>query len=123
VRGEHAGIDLEQDVESLYRVQGARLWRSIALSTGSRDVADDAVAEAFAQAIARGDAIHDPAAWIWRAAFGIAAGELKERSMAGLTGNHGVRRQVSWSCGARRDRPYAIPPPALPIRVWGRARA
>lgn len=85
VQGERVGVDVEQDLERLYREQGARLWRSITLSTGSRDVADDAVAEAFAQAIARGDAIHDPAAWIWRAAFRIAAGELKERSMAGLT--------------------------------------
>lgn len=79
------GIDAERDLERLYREQGGRLWRSIVLSTGSRDVADDAVAEAFAQALARGDAIRDPAAWIWRAAFRIAAGELKERSMAGLT--------------------------------------
>lgn len=85
VQGEEVGIDLERDLERLYREQGARLWRSIVLWTGSHDVADDAVGEAFAQAIARGDAIHDQAAWIWRAAFRIAAGELKERSMAGWT--------------------------------------
>lgn len=78
------GIDAERDLERLYREQGGRLWRSIVLSTGNRDVADDAVAEAFAQVIARGDAIHDPAAWVWRAAFRIAAGELKERPMTGV---------------------------------------
>src|SRR6266496_2776548 len=47
--------------------------------TGDREVASDAVAEAFAQALRRGDAIRDPLRWIWRAAFRIAAGELKER--------------------------------------------
>ena len=83
MRGERVGTELERHVEQIYREQGARLWRSIALSTGSRDVADDAVAEAFAQAIARGDALLDPAAWIWRTAFRIAAGEMKTRSMAG----------------------------------------
>lgn len=88
VQSEQVDIDLEQELERLYREQGARLWRSIVLSTGSRDVADDAVAEAFAQAIACGGAIHDPAAWISRAAYRFAAGELKERSMAGLTTIH-----------------------------------
>lgn len=86
VRGEKVGADVERDLERLYREQGDRLWRSVVLSTGDRDVADDAVAEAFAQALARGDALHDPLAWIWRAAFRIAAGEMKTRSMAELIG-------------------------------------
>jgi RNA polymerase sigma-70 factor (ECF subfamily) len=67
------------DLESLYRDQGARVWRAVFAYAGSRDVADDAVAEAFAQALRRGAAIRDPLAWIWRAAFRIAAGELKRR--------------------------------------------
>jgi DNA-directed RNA polymerase specialized sigma24 family protein len=46
------------------------------LATGSADVASEAVSEAFAQAIARGHAIRDPAAWVWTAAFKIAKGEL-----------------------------------------------
>jgi RNA polymerase sigma-70 factor, ECF subfamily len=83
VRDTGVGTDIERDLEQLYREHGARLWRSLVLSTGSREVADDAVAEAFAQAIARGDAFVDPAAWIWRAAFRIAAGEMKARSPAG----------------------------------------
>jgi len=37
------------------------------------------MAEAFAQALGRGDAVDAPDRWIWRAAFRIAAGELKER--------------------------------------------
>jgi RNA polymerase sigma-70 factor (ECF subfamily) len=42
-------------------------------------VASDAVAEAFAQALGRGDSLRDPLAWIWRVAFCVAAGELKQR--------------------------------------------
>jgi len=54
----------------------ARLWRAVLAWSGSAEVADEAVAEAFAQAARRGDALHDPAAWIWRSAFRIAAGDL-----------------------------------------------
>ena len=46
---------------------------------GTRILASDAVAEAFAQAIRRGEEIESAQAWITRAAFRIAAGELKER--------------------------------------------
>jgi RNA polymerase sigma-70 factor (ECF subfamily) len=67
-------------VERVYREHGDRLWRAVFLASGSRDVADDAVAEAFAQALRRGRSLRDPAAWVWRAAFRIAAGELRERS-------------------------------------------
>lgn len=66
-------------LERVYREHGARLWRAVLLTSGSPEVADDAVAEAFAQALRRGRALRDPAAWVWRAAFRIAAGELKER--------------------------------------------
>ena len=38
----------------MYREHGARLWRAVLLASGSREVADDAVAEAFAQALRRG---------------------------------------------------------------------
>jgi RNA polymerase sigma-70 factor (ECF subfamily) len=69
----------EDRLERVYRDQGDRLWHAVFLACGSREVADDAVAEAFAQALRRGRAVRDPAAWVWRAAFRIAAGELKER--------------------------------------------
>ena len=46
---------------------------------GDQELASDAMAEAFAQALGRGDAVDAPDRWIWRAAFRIAAGELKER--------------------------------------------
>jgi DNA-directed RNA polymerase specialized sigma24 family protein len=63
----------------LYREHGERLWRSIFLFAGDREVASDAVIEAFAQAIARGDAIRSPLEWVTKAAFRIAAGELAGR--------------------------------------------
>ena len=69
----------ERRLERVYREQGARIWRAVLLSSGSREVADDAVAEAFAQALRRGRAVRDPAAWVWRVSFRLAAGELKER--------------------------------------------
>ncbi len=72
-------VSVDGGVELLYREHGERLWRAVMAFTGDREVASDAVAEAFAQALRRGDAIRDPLRWIWRAAFRIAAGELKER--------------------------------------------
>jgi RNA polymerase sigma-70 factor, ECF subfamily len=71
--------EAEHRLERVYREEGDRLWRAVFLTSGSRDVADDAVAEAFTQALRRGRAVRDPAAWVWRAAFRIAGGELKER--------------------------------------------
>ena len=70
---------VERRLERVYREQGVRIWRAVLLSSGSREIADDAVAEAFAQALRRGDGLRDPAAWVWRVAFRVAAGELKER--------------------------------------------
>ena len=66
-------------IERLYRDHGDRLWRSVYAATGDRGITDDAVAEAFTQALRRGGELRDPLAWIWRAAFRIASGELKER--------------------------------------------
>jgi DNA-directed RNA polymerase specialized sigma24 family protein len=64
-------------IERLYRKEGDRIWRAVLFWAGDRETASDAVAEAFAQALHRGEAIRDPRAWVWRASFRIAAGELK----------------------------------------------
>jgi RNA polymerase sigma-70 factor (ECF subfamily) len=71
------------EVARLYREEGPRLWRAIFAYTGDRELTDDAVAEAFAQVIRRGIAVRTPRAWVWRAAFKIAAGELKRRTEIG----------------------------------------
>jgi RNA polymerase sigma-70 factor (ECF subfamily) len=74
-----AVVELHQSVEAVYRADGERLWRAIYAFAGDAEIASDAVAEAYAQAIKRGAAIRDPAAWTWRAAFRISAGAMKER--------------------------------------------
>ena len=53
------------------------MWRALLAFSGDPEVASDAVAEAFAQALRRGEALRSPAGWVWRAAFRIARGELK----------------------------------------------
>ena len=65
--------------ETLYRADGARLWRALVGYAGDRVVADDAVSEAFTQLLRRGLAVQDAQAWLWRAAFNIARGELRRR--------------------------------------------
>ncbi len=67
----------ERDLETVYRNEGLDLWRAVVLSTGDPEVASDSVAEAYAQALRRGEALDNPAAWIRHTAFRIAAGEMQ----------------------------------------------
>ena len=66
-------------LERIYREEGDRLWRAVFAYVGQRDIADDAVAEAFAQALRRGKALRDPEKWVWAVAFRIAKAELSIR--------------------------------------------
>ncbi len=66
-------------IESLYREHGNRLWRAVYAFAGDPEIANDAVSEAFMQLIRRGEGVREPDRWVWRAAFRIAAGDLKER--------------------------------------------
>ncbi len=66
-------------VEEAYRVHHVRLWRALLAYTGDGEAASEAEAETYSQALARGDALRDPAAWIWRTAFRVAAGIMAER--------------------------------------------
>lgn len=66
-------------VEAVYREHHVRLWRSLLAYTGDADLASEAAAETFSQAVARGTELRDPAAWIWRSAFKIAGGIMSER--------------------------------------------
>lgn len=75
-------IGEQSSVEALYRSDADRLWRAIYAFSGDREIASDAVAEAYAQLIRRGASVRDPAAWTWRAAFRICAGTLKNRTRA-----------------------------------------
>jgi RNA polymerase sigma-70 factor (ECF subfamily) len=67
--------------EELYQNEHQRLWRSVLLFSGDPEIASDAVAEAFAQLLRRGDQVRSPKPWVWRATFRIAGGELKRRSV------------------------------------------
>jgi RNA polymerase sigma-70 factor (ECF subfamily) len=67
------------DIEALYRQDGDRLWWAVLAWAGDQEVASDAVAEAYAQALRRGTELRDPGAWVWRVAFRIAAAELQRR--------------------------------------------
>lgn len=66
------------DLEALYRSAGPELWRALyGFCGGRRQVAEDAVAEAFARAIEHADGIREPLAWIYRTAFRLATRELE----------------------------------------------
>jgi RNA polymerase sigma-70 factor, ECF subfamily len=61
----------------LFEEQGPRLWRLlVGVAGGRRDLAEDALAEAFARAIQRASGIRDPMAWIFRTAVRLVREEL-----------------------------------------------
>jgi RNA polymerase sigma-70 factor (ECF subfamily) len=86
-------------IERVYREQSGRLWRAVFAYAGDREIANDAVAEAFMQAIRRGPGLRAPERWVWRVAFRVAAGQLKER-----------RRTVG-----EADAPYEMGEPVLDV--------
>jgi RNA polymerase sigma-70 factor (ECF subfamily) len=66
------------DLERLYLDAGPQLWRAIyGFVGGRRQVAEDAVAEAFARAIEHADEIRSPLPWLYRTAFRLALRELQ----------------------------------------------
>jgi RNA polymerase sigma factor (sigma-70 family) len=73
-------IELNDELTRLYEEEGAALWRALLIYAGDPEVASDAAAEAFAQFARRAHDVRSPRAWLWRAAFKIAAGELQRRS-------------------------------------------
>ncbi|MDP9295444.1 MAG: sigma-70 family RNA polymerase sigma factor [Actinomycetota bacterium] len=79
-----AAAGVTKELERLYREQGDRMWRALYAYAGDPEVASDAVSEAFAQALRRGEAIRAADRWVWRSAFRIAAGEMKRRCDAPL---------------------------------------
>jgi len=67
------------EFEDLYREVGDRLWWALLAYTGDREIASDAVAEAFARGLGAAATIRDPAAWVWRVAFRVATTHLRDR--------------------------------------------
>ena len=68
-----------RSVEEAFTAMAPRLWRALLLYTGNHEVADEAVSEAFAQAVSASTPIRDVPAWVWTTAFRIAAGEMRRR--------------------------------------------
>jgi RNA polymerase sigma-70 factor (ECF subfamily) len=66
-----------EGLERVYREEAPRLWRALVAYSGDPDIASDALAEAFAQALSAADRLRAPTRWIWHVAFRVAAGELK----------------------------------------------
>jgi RNA polymerase sigma factor (sigma-70 family) len=64
------------EVSDVYTSVHPRLWRSLLSYTCDPEIASDAEAEAFAQALRRGEHIDHLASWVWKASFRIAAGML-----------------------------------------------
>jgi RNA polymerase sigma-70 factor, ECF subfamily len=89
----------------VYRSHGGVVWRAVlAMSAGSREVADEATSEAFARLFAYRDGVRDPVAWVFRTAFGVARKEL------------GRRRVISAESAPER---VASPASALPADLTG----
>ncbi len=79
--------DAAERVRAVYVDQHVRLRRALFAFTRSREIAEEAEAEAFAQVLRRGDDVRDVAAWVWKAAFAIARGELQRRGPAPVAGD------------------------------------
>jgi RNA polymerase sigma-70 factor (ECF subfamily) len=80
------GVPTSEDaIERAYRDFGTQLWRGIYASSGGRaDIADDAVAEAFARALEYTGRIRSPLPWLYRVAFRHAAERLRDERRQGV---------------------------------------
>jgi RNA polymerase sigma-70 factor (ECF subfamily) len=75
---------VDRDYDELFRDAGGPLWRALyAYSGGRKDIADDALAEAFARAMERDGQIRAPVPWLYRTAFRIAAHDLRRARSIG----------------------------------------
>jgi RNA polymerase sigma-70 factor (ECF subfamily) len=69
----------EATIERAYRDHAAQLWRGVyAYSGGRAEIADDAVAEAFARALVHQGRIRSLLPWLYRVAFRQAAQRLRD---------------------------------------------
>ena len=67
----------QHDYDAVWREAAPTLWRAVrAYAGGRQDVADDAVAEAFARVIANDHHVREPVSYLYRVAFRVAASEL-----------------------------------------------
>jgi RNA polymerase sigma-70 factor, ECF subfamily len=84
-------VSYERDYERLFRESLPSLWRALyGFVGGRRQIAEDAIAEAFARAIERGDSVRDPLPYIYRTAFRLASAELQRDKTSGAFPNDQV---------------------------------
>ena len=69
---------MDDPIEAAYRSEHVRLWRALVGFCRDRELASEAEAEAWAQAVRGRSQILNPAAWVWTAAFRIATGLMAE---------------------------------------------
>lgn len=79
VKAGDRSVDVPDRVRVAWETHHERVWRAVLVWSGDNDVAQDSVAEAFAQVLRRGGDVLDVGAWVWRASFRIAGGLLAER--------------------------------------------
>jgi RNA polymerase sigma-70 factor, ECF subfamily len=73
-----------RDYERVFQESAPALWRALyGFTGGRRQIAEDALAEAFARAMERGDRVRDPLAYIYRTAFRLASAELQRDKRSG----------------------------------------
>jgi RNA polymerase sigma factor (sigma-70 family) len=76
-----------QALEQVYRDEAVAIWRTLVAFTGGRkEIAEDALGEAFARALVHLDSIRDVRAWLYKTALRLAAKELRRERTAAETG-------------------------------------
>jgi RNA polymerase sigma-70 factor (ECF subfamily) len=74
----------DRDYASIWEEVGPTLWRALyAYTGGRREIADDAVAEAFALVMEHDGEVRDPKAYCYRVAFRLAAADLRHERRNG----------------------------------------
>ena len=88
-------METDHDFDRLYREAGAGLWRALyAVAGGRRDVAEEALAEAFARAVEHREHIRSPIPWIYRTAFRVARRELELERRRGTATEATVEQEI-----------------------------
>jgi len=65
----------------VFRSHGGQVWRAVlVMSAGRREIADEATAEAFTRLFDYREGVRDPAGWVFRTAFRLAAVDLRRES-------------------------------------------
>jgi len=73
-----SSVSKARDYERVFRESAPALWRALyGFTGGRRQIAEDALAEAFARAMERDDRVRDPLAYVYRTAFRLASAELQ----------------------------------------------